>query len=69
LLGSDEEGYNNSLMTTKNLELSTESNPKPLLEKVVLTGLSSLDGEINATYCPKLKEFRALKTNINNVTL
>lgn len=67
ILGNDENGYYNRKLAE--LVLSSSVSPKPLLEKVILTGLGSINGLVNAEYCPKLKEFRALGTSISSVSL
>ena len=77
-LGSDVEGYSNALLTGNNLSLGGNAltgegvrneNAKTLLEEVVLTGLTSLSGQIDLTGSEKLKVFRALNTIIAGVSL
>ena len=75
-LGSDDPGYYNS-QPIKTFTLGAEAkdtdgqpnpNAKALLEQVILTNVTSLGGPMNVTGAEKLKEFRALGTNITGVT-
>lgn len=75
-LGSDDVGYYNS-QPIKTFTLGAEAydaegnpntNAKTLLEQVVLTNVTSLSGPMNVTGAEKLKEFRALGTQITGVT-
>lgn len=73
-LGNDNAMYQNNALTVCVLggeALSPDGTPsenaKTLLESVVLTGVSSLDSAIDLTGSEKLKEFRALRTNIPSV--
>jgi hypothetical protein len=75
-LGSDDSGYYNS-QPIKTFTLGAEAydaegnpntNAKTLLEQVVLTNVTSLGGPMNVTGAEKLKEFRALGTQITGVT-
>ena len=78
-VGSDVEGYYNSQLNSSNFVLAagaySGSDKKPnayaksLLETVILTGLTSLNGQIDITGSEKLKEFRALNTIISGVDL
>ena len=47
----------------------TNPNAKTLLEKVVLTNLSQLDGTLDFSGSEKLKELRALNTNVSSFIL
>ena len=74
-LGNDTPGYYNNALTkcilgtgALDAEGKENTNAKRLLESVVLTGVSSLGGSIDITGSEKLKEFRALNTNITGVT-
>lgn len=78
-LGSDVPGYYNSLLTAgsgndKKFNLNDSlndietNNHKPLLQKVILTGLTNLVDSIDLSASPKLQEFRALNTPITNVS-
>lgn len=74
-LGNDTPGYYNNALTkcilgtsALNAEGGVNENAKNLLESVVLTGVSALSGAIDITGSEKLKEFRALNTNITGVT-
>ena len=74
-LGNDTPNYYNGALTKCALGTSAidsngkeNVNAKKLLESVVLTGVSSLGGAIDVTGSEKLKEFRALGTNISGVT-
>ena len=74
-LGNDTEGYVNNALTkcilgaeAKNTKNEPNPNAKNLLENVVLTGVSSLNASIDITGSEKLKEFRALRTNIQGVS-
>ena len=77
-LGSDVEGYSNARLNSSNLNLGANAltgegtrnvNAKTLLEEVILTGLTSLSGQIDMTGSEKLKTFRALNTIISGVSL
>lgn len=77
-LGSDVEGYSNARLNSSNLNLGANAltgegkrntNAKTLLEEVILTGLTSLGGQIDLTGSEKLKSFRALNTIISGVSL
>jgi hypothetical protein len=74
-LGNDEPGYLNNALTkcilgagAVDTENKENPNAKRLLESVVLTGVGSLSQTIDITGSEKLKEFRALGTNIPGVT-
>ena len=73
ILGSDDEGYyNNFTSSTDWIDLgdgANEATKKPLLEKIVLTGMSGLSQALDVSGSEKLKEFRALKTQISKATL
>lgn len=73
-LGNDTPGYSNNALTTCILGTSAitpqgKPNPgaKQLLETVVLTNVGSLSEAIDITGSEKLKEFRALGTNVPGV--
>lgn len=77
-IGSDVKGYYNTQLHSGNFDLATNlytgegkinQNAKTLLERIILTGLTALDSQMDATACEKLKEFRALNTNISGVSL
>ena len=74
-LGNDTEGYYNNALTTFKLGASAigssggvNVNAKSLLESMVLTGVTSLNTALDIGGSEKLKEFRALRTNIKGVT-
>jgi hypothetical protein len=75
-LGNDTDGYYNNALTTFKLGASatgaTPGEPniyaKSLLESMVLTGVTSLNTSLDIGGSEKLKEFRALRTNIRGVT-
>ncbi len=78
-LGSDLPGYYNSLIVPSKFELQDrladinyekpeESKHKPLLKRVILTGLTALNATIDLAASSKLEEFRALNTPITSVT-
>ena len=69
LLGSDYPNYKNNLLGkgsgTLDLNCSSESqNKKTLLQKIILTGLSGVHENQDVSGCIKLKEYRALGTQI-----
>jgi len=72
-LGSDVPEYFNN-ETLDPFELHTERDEdtneekKPLLQKIILSNLRSLDRKIDATGAGKLQEFRALGTKLQGVT-
>jgi hypothetical protein len=70
-LGSDVPGYKNEMIksnTIFNLHCGRDDDgKKPLLQKMILTGLTNLDKTIDISGSAKLQEFRALRTNIPNV--
>ena len=76
-LGSDIEGYYNNQLDGENCKLGANAyngsirnpNAKTLLQEVVLTGLSVLDGEIDLSGSEKLKTLRALRTIITGINL
>ena len=72
-LGSDIPGYNNGLLGkgegTFDLNAGKNSaNKKGLLQKIILTNVSGLNGTIDISTTEKLLEFRALGTNITGVS-
>lgn len=73
ILGSDAPDYKNEMISSNtifNLSMSkNDTGYKPLMKKMVFTGLSSLDKTIDVSGSAKLQEFRALKTRIPNVYL
>lgn len=81
LIGSDVDGYTNKMITDQSfkpddsatvvVDGAVKSNPnaKTLLEKVVLTNLSSLSGTLDFSGSEKLKELRALNTNVSSFIL
>lgn len=81
LLGSDLDGYTNKMITDQSFkpddsatvvidgQIKSNPNAKTLLEKVVLTNLSSLSGTLDFSGSEKLKELRALNTNVNSFIL
>lgn len=75
-LGSDAEGYRNGI-DIKTFQLGAgkldsegkeNSFAKSLLESIVLTGITSLSADMDVSGSEKLKEFRAIGTNISGVT-
>lgn len=73
ILGSDAPGYKNEMIksnTIFTLSMSAgDQENKPLMKKMVFTGLSSLDKTIDISGSAKLQEFRALNTRIPNLYL
>lgn len=78
IVGNDKYGYRNDMLNDNSFSLDDEAvkndgsaNPvaKRLLEKIVLSNLSSLRSGIVVSGSEKLKEFRALGTNISSVAL
>lgn len=78
VVGNDKYGYRNDALNDSSFKLDDEAikndgstNPvaKRLLEKIVLSNLSSLRSGIVVSGSEKLKEFRALGTNIQSVAL
>ena len=73
VLGQDNPDYFSNILLVLNLDDSVNSaNPKPLLKKVVLTGIKNLDSKtsfIDVGASSKLEEFRALNTNITGSTI
>ena len=73
ILGSDAPGYKNEMISSNtifNLSMSkNDSGYKPLMKKMVFTGLESLDKTIDVSGSAKLQEFRALNTRIPNLYL
>ena len=78
IVGNDKYGYRNDMLNDNSFRLDGEAfkndgtaNPsaKRLLEKIVLSNLSSLRASIPISGSEKLKEFRALGTNIPSVAL
>ena len=78
IVGNDKYGYRNDMLNDDSFSLDDEAvkndgsaNPvaKRLLEKIVLSNLSSLRSGIVVSGSEKLKEFRALGTNISSVAL
>lgn len=74
-VGSDVEGYHNNQLTymdlsanAKNADGTVNANAKTLLKEIVLTGLTSLGGEIDVSGSEKLETLRALRTKISSVT-
>ena len=77
-LGSDIEGYYNNQLNSGNCQIganafnldgSRNQEAKTLLEEIVLTGLTGLDGELDVSGSEKLKVLRALRTIITSVAL
>ena len=66
ILGNDAENYENKLIKGKD-QLAGIFTELPLLEKIVLTGLTVYAEAIDVQGCPKLKEFRALRTQIPSI--
>lgn len=76
-LGSDADGYRNGI-EIKTFQLGAgkkdaenkgeNAYAKTLLESVVLTGVTSLSSDMDISGSEKLKEFRAIGTNIAGVT-
>ena len=73
ILGSDAPGYKNEMISSNtifNLSMSkNDTGYKPLMKKMVFTGLTSLDKTIDISGSAKLQEFRALGTAIPNLYL
>ena len=81
IIGSDLPGYKNLMMNSQSFSpddaatvtvdgvTKTNPNAKTLLEKVVLTNLSQLDGTLDFSGSEKLKELRALNTNVSSFIL
>ena len=77
-LGSDAPGYFNSQLNQENFQIgankynadgSLNANAKSLLSYVNLTGLTGYTASVDLSSCEKLKEFRALNSNIAGVGL
>lgn len=80
-IGSDVPGYFNKMMNTDSFKpddsatmvedgvVKTNKNAKTLLEKVVLTNLPGLTGTLDFSGSEKLKELRALGTNVSSFIL
>ena len=80
-IGSDVPGYWNNMMNTNSFKpddaatitidgvTKTNPNAKTLLEKVILTNLTGLTNTIDFSGSEKLKELRALGTNISSFIL
>ena len=77
-LGSDVPGYFNNQLNSSNCQIGAHAynidgkpNPeaKALLEEIVLTGLTGLDGELDVSGSEKLKTLRALRTILTSVNL
>lgn len=78
IVGNDRYGYMNAQLNDDSLQLDDNAvlstgkenkNAKKVLEKVILSNLSSLTKSINVSGSEKLREFRALGTNISSVIL
>lgn len=78
LIGNDRYGYRNDSFKQNTFTLDDEAvksdgsvntSAKRLLEKVVISNLSSLNFGVDVSGSEKLKEFRALGTNIPSVAL
>lgn len=78
VIGNDNADYFNAQLGQNNLQLSdgaldatgkVNENAKTLLKKIVLSGLTALDGSIDVSGSEKLEEFRALRTKISGVGL
>lgn len=75
-LGSDIEDYRNAIQIKTfqlgagklNSEKKENEYAKTLLESVVLTGVTALDADLDISGSEKLKEFRALNTNLAGVS-
>ena len=71
ILGSDVPNYKNALIdANKKFELHNGSNDtgkKSLLQKMVMTGMTTFDKTLDMRGSGKLKEFRALRTKVPNV--
>ena len=71
ILGSDIPNYKNNLIdANKKFELHNGANDtgkKSLLQKVVMTGMTTFDKTLDMQGSGKLKEFRALRTKLPNV--
>lgn len=76
IVGNDIYGYRNDLLNDDSFQIDgsaqntqgVNKNAKQLLEKVVLSNLSSLTNNIDLSGSSKLKEFRALGTRIQAAT-
>ena len=77
-IGSDVEGYYNAQLNKNNFDIAAgkyngdgtlNTNTKSLLEDVVLTNLTTLDGSIDLSGSEKIKSFRAVGTIITSVSL
>ena len=77
-IGSDVPGYYNAQLNSNNFDLAAgvyngdgtlNTNTKSLLEEVVLTNLTALNGSIDLSGSEKLKSFRAVGTIITSVSL
>lgn len=71
-LGNDDPRYFNNAFVSNKLVLADDGGPdssKPLLNSIILTGLSGLSDPINVKGSPKLEEFRALRTSLKGVSL
>lgn len=77
-LGSDVPGYFNSQLNQDNFQIGANkynadgtlnANAKSLLSYVNLTGLTGYTASVDLSSCEKLKEFRALGSNIAGVGL
>ena len=73
LLGSDYPDYRNGILGSKpgtfDLEASDQyTNQKVLMQKIILTNITGLKGDLNINSCVKLQEFRALNTQLETVT-
>ena len=70
-LGSDVPNYKNNLIdANKKFELHNGANDtgkKSLLQKMVMTGMTTFDKTLDMRGSGKLKEFRALRTKLPNV--
>ena len=73
LLGSDVPGYYNNMLGNANNSLQLDDNKnnqnkKPLLRKIILTGLRNYHENLDVSGSEKLQEFRALNTQTKGVT-
>lgn len=77
-LGSDIPNYFNNQLNSGNCQIganaynldgSRNQEAKTLLEEIVLTGLTGLDGELDVSGSEKLKTLRALRTILTSVVL
>ena len=71
-LGNDNMDYKNNiplLAFSLNAGTSSTEKTKPLLEQVVLSNMGNLTENIDVSGAEKLKEFRALGTNIKGISL